>query len=823
VDGKFLAVGNDRLWARGVTYGTFAPDADGDRFPSRDQVASDFAQMVAAGINSVRVYTTPPRWVLDAAAEAGLWVMVGLPWEQHVAFLGHRRHARSIVKRVGEAVASCAGHPAVLGYAVGNEIPAAIVRWHGRRHVERFLKRLCRAVRRADPDRLVTYVNFPSTEYLRLPFVDFLSFNVYLEDRAQFAAYVARLQNLAGERPLVLAEIGLDSRRNGLLQQASAIDSQVDVAFSGGCAGGFVFAWTDEWHRGEDEVLDWDFGVTDRRRQAKPALRRLRDAFATAPVRPLADPPTVSVVVCTHNGAATLRESLEGVLALRYPGVEAILVDDGSTDESAAIGHELGVRVISTPNRGLGAARNTGLEAAGGEIVAYLDDDACPDPDWLTYLAATFRHSNHAAVGGPNIPPPDETGVAACVANAPGGPVHVLVSDTEAEHLPGCNMAFRREALLSIGGFDPQFRVAGDDVDVCWQLHERGLTLGFHPTAMVWHRRRATIQRFWRQQRGYGRAEALLERKWPEKYNAPGHPTWGGRLYGRGVGRLTHRSRVYHGTWGTGAFQSEFEVPAGRLTQLAAVPEWYLVIAALGVVGVLGALWTPLLIALPLAGLAVMATLSNAVRGARSATFGVADGGRARRFVLRAVTLLLHLVQPAARLTGRLGHGLVPWRHVADSRFAVPTPRARELWSETWKAAEDRLRSVAGALRSEARRVRCGGPCDRWDLYIAGGALGGARLRTALEDHGRGRQLLRCRIWPHIPRAVPLTAGALGAAGAVAALQGAWFVGAVLVVLAAALIVAAVWECGIATASALRAVAKAHHRPHLELVTEDRG
>jgi len=184
VDGKFLAVGEERLWVRGVTYGTFAPGDDGERFPAAEQVADDFAAMVLAGINAVRVYTPPPCWLLDAASTAGLWVMAGLPWEQHVAFLEDRGRARSILGRVGAAVAATAGHPALLAYSVGNEIPASVVRWHGRRRIERFLDRLCGAVRAADPGALVTYVNFPSTEYLRVPAADVMSFNVYLEDRA---------------------------------------------------------------------------------------------------------------------------------------------------------------------------------------------------------------------------------------------------------------------------------------------------------------------------------------------------------------------------------------------------------------------------------------------------------------------------------------------------------------------------------------------------------------------------------------------------------------------------------------------------------------
>src|SRR5439155_19857996 len=95
-------------------------------------------------------------------------------------------------------------------------------------------------------------------------------------------------------------------------------------------------------------------------------------------------------------------------------------------------------RLIRTPNRGLSSARNTGLVAATGEIVAYLDDDAYPDPHWLTYLAATFLSTSHAGVGGPNVAPAGDGPIAECVARAPGGPVHVLVTDREAEHIPGC-------------------------------------------------------------------------------------------------------------------------------------------------------------------------------------------------------------------------------------------------------------------------------------------------------------------------------------------------------------------------------------------------
>lgn len=131
--------------------------------------------------------------------------------------------------------------------------------------------------------------------------------------------------------------------------------------------------------------------------------------------------------------------------------------------------------------------------------------------------------------------PPNDSLVAQCVAHASGGPVHVLLTSQEAEYIPGCNMAFRKVALKSIGGFDPQFHVAGDDVDVCWRLQQAGWTLGFCPAAVVWHHRRNSVRAYWKQQSGYGKAEAMLERKWPEKYTVAGQARWSGRVYTNGL------------------------------------------------------------------------------------------------------------------------------------------------------------------------------------------------------------------------------------------------------------------------------------------------
>src|SRR5205807_3975099 len=372
VQGKFLFLGSEKFWVRGISYGTFYMDENRQERLAPETVERDFSQMAAHGFNVVRVYTAPPRWLLDAAWKHGLRVMIGLNWGEHMAFLDEPGRIEEIEGRIRTWIRSCAGHPAVFCYIIGNEIPASIVRWHGRRRVERFIERLYRIAKEEDPDALVTYVNYPSTEYLRLPFLDFFCFNVYLESQERFAAYLARLQNIAGDAPLIMGEIGLDSYRNGQETQARVLDWQVRTAFQGGCAGVFVYSWTDEWFRGGAEAEDWAFGLTGRDRLPKPALASVRDAFRSSPFSQEIRWPFISVVVCTYNGTRTIRECCEGLRKLEYPNFEVIVVSDGSTDGSAAIAREFGFRVIETPNRGLSSARNTGLQAALGEIVAYI-------------------------------------------------------------------------------------------------------------------------------------------------------------------------------------------------------------------------------------------------------------------------------------------------------------------------------------------------------------------------------------------------------------------------------------------------------------------
>jgi hypothetical protein len=467
--------------------------------------------------------------------------------------------------------------------------------------------------------------------------------------------------------------------------------------------------------------------------------------------------------------------------------------------------------VIRTENRGLSAARNRGAQAAVGEIVAYLDDDARPDPDWLARLANVFADPQVGAGGGPNILPPHSGPVAACVANAPGGPTHVLLSDRDAEHLPGCNLAVRRSALREIGGFDERFRVAGDDVDLCWRLAERGYRLAFSPGAVVLHRRRNTVRAYLRQQRGYGRAEALLERKWPERYSTGGHVDWRGRLYGNGSAqhRGGWRWRVYYGAWGTASFQSLYGPARGMLESLPLLPEWYLLLAVLGVASVIGMAWPPLLLAAPVLVVALFAVLIDAGLGGVRARL---PRSYSTRWRWRWLTALLYLLQPPARLYGRLGGGLAPWRRRGPHGFRVPRWTNTRHWSEQWSAPDERVRQLAARLARLRAVVVSGGDWDPWDLEVRGGPFGRARLRMTVEEHGQGRQLVRIRSWPRLaPLGVALLVAAVGVTAVV--LLGA---PSILGLPAAGIALRALYECGNAAHVLELAVreAQSEPRPH---------
>lgn len=785
--GRFLECDGERFLVRGVTYGTFR-GPDGSSLPDQAVCRRDLSCIAAAGFNVVRIYTVPPRWFLDEAWAMGLRLMVGTPWQTHRAVLESSREATHVLEQVRAGVAACASHPGILCYSVGNEVPASIVRWHGAARVERFIGRLQRVARDEDPSALVTYSSYPSTEFLDLPESDFVSFNVYLEEPDAFAAYIDRLHTIAADRPLVITELGLDSGRHGVRRQAAVLDHQVRTAMRAGCAGTVVFSWTDEWHRGGQDVLDWQFGLTGRSREPKPALAAVARAMGDTPFPAGSEWPSVSVVLCTHNGEPTIAETSSALTRLDYPAYDVLVVDDGSTDECAAIARADGHQVIRTDRQGLGRARNTGIAATSGEIVAFIDDDAVPERQWLRYLVDSMRARGSAGAGGPNLAPPSRTGAELALSCAPGGPREVLRSGRLAEHVPGCNMAFWRTPLTQVGGFDQRFTAAGDDVDLCWRLHDAGHDIAFAPGAVVWHRRRATVGAYWRQQRGYGRAEALLERKWPSRHNTVGHIRWSASIYGGATIPLLSRRRIRHGVWGLDDFQHEQAVRLPTAAVLPSMPEWNLATIAFSVLALLGLVWPPLLFAAVPAILTLFTSLALAFTGARNVRARLSSR-RSRPPLLRLG--FLHLLQPFARLRGRLEGGLTPWRRRGRAPLVAPHPRRLELWRESWRSMGSRLQDLEHGLRDAGFATQRGDAFSRWDIEVRGGALGAVRIRTACEEHGQGRQLVRISAWPRPRTWVGASVAGLVGLGAIATLDGSPGVGVFFVALGVLVMAAA--------------------------------
>ena len=752
VDGKFFALDGRRFPFRGVTYGTFRPrGSDGSRFPERDGLKRDFSAMDEAGFTVVRTYTEPPSDLLEVAADWGLRVLAGVFWADWRYLLGASRRQAARIRReacqeVGLAARRLAGDPRVLALCLGNEIPADVIRWYGAREVARLIADLADVVRNEDPNRLVTYGNYPTAEYLACDSLDFLTFNIFLERSSDLRSYLTRLHHLAGDRPVVIGELGGPAGEGaaGDQAQADSLDWQLEVAVERGVAGTCTFSWTDEWWVGDAAVEGWPFGLTRSDRSPRPSLAVAAGSNGRTVADLRTDWPSLSVVICAYNAEATLDECLAHTCALDYPDLEIVVVDDGSTDGTATVARaHPRARLVAVPHAGLGTARNAGLRAATGDLIAYLDSDAYPDRDWPYYLVLGLDGRNAAGVGGPNLPPVDDPVGAQVVARSPGGPVHVLITDNRAEHVPGCNMAFWRYALEAVGGCDPVYTSAGDDVDLCWKILDRGWEIGFHPAALVWHHRRPGLRTYLRQQRGYGRAESLVEARHPDRFTSVGSARWRGRIY-NSLLSPAGRQRIYRGQFGVAAYQSVYR-SGGHGLDLAhqvGVPA-----ATLGLAVAPLGLFEPVL-----AGIAAIALAFLAVLGAVDvAQARPPHALRIGRWRFRLFVAAHHLLQPLVRWWSR-HRSVVPALRDLPAEVDLEGPVTRHVGGSLRLpeliARADMVVAILGALRCHGIRAVPASEWDDHDARIHGSWLVGGDLITSSHPVGWVQVDVRRRLAP---------------------------------------------------------------------------
>ena len=330
---------------------------------------------------------------------------------------------------------------------------------------------------------------------------------------------------------------------------------------------------------------------------------------------------------------------------------------------------------------------------------------------------------------------------------SPGGPAHVMLDDRVAEHIPGCNMAFYKHALLAIGGFDPVFHKAGDDVDICWRLQQAGYKIGFSPAAFVWHYRRSTVSAYLKQQRGYGEAEALLARKHPECFNKFGGSIWHGHIYTPSkFGVLARRPVIYHGVFGSAGFQTLYASEPERVLMFSTTLEYHVFVTL--------PLWivsATLHHLLPLA----IASLLTSVGVCIAAGVQASLPRNRKRWWSRPLVALLFLLQPLvrgwARHRGRLTLPAVA-QAPEESLDSAALLESEQNLDKVQYLADPPLERFSLVARVVERLEQKGWPnkfdagWSDYDVEIHGNRWSRLQLTTVVVSHSSGRRLIRCRL-----------------------------------------------------------------------------
>lgn len=242
----------------------------------------------------------------------------------------------------------------------------------------------------------------------------------------------------------------------------------------------------------------------------------------------------ISVVICTYNRAQMLVESIRAIINQNFPsnGFEIIIVDNNSSDNTKQIVEKflprskVSIRYLFEGKQGLSFARNTGINAASGEIVAFVDDDIDAGNDWLTAVVEAFSSSHVACVGGPIRP--------IWLVEKPKWLTEqwypfLSVSEFEAAKVSGdfigpnypwgANIAFRRLVLNELGGFPTNLGrigktlLSGEEVALCMKIEECGYRIAYAPNAIIYHKippERLTKRWFYKRTYWQGRSEAVL-------------------------------------------------------------------------------------------------------------------------------------------------------------------------------------------------------------------------------------------------------------------------------------------------------------------------
>lgn len=270
VDGKHFLLDGQRCFLRAVTYGPFPAEVGID-----DSV--ELAEIAEAGFHAVRTYGLVEKEFLDVAEANHLLVIPTHTWGHSCDFFAQPSLFKKAQHDLEDWLRRYRDHPALGAVLIGNEIPSDMARWLGPARVIEKLDELIKTAHWIAPELPVAYASFPTTEYLEPRNADFTAFNLYLEDPEALESYLPHLHHVAGDRPVLITEFGLDTERNPEVDQALLLPQAQTLIQREGMAGCTMYAWSDHWKNNGETVRDWSFGMKRRDGSEKPVLEALRN------------------------------------------------------------------------------------------------------------------------------------------------------------------------------------------------------------------------------------------------------------------------------------------------------------------------------------------------------------------------------------------------------------------------------------------------------------------------------------------------------------------------------------------------------------------